>query len=67
MVMSIVGSAVSAINEGKIEAYNNANEWYDFEKAKVDDAYQQRLQAIDQNYKGTEMYKGTYARCKTDL
>lgn len=56
MVRSIVGSAVSAINEGKIEAYNNANEWYDFEKAKVDDAYQQRLQAIDQNYKGTEMY-----------
>lgn len=56
MVRSIVGSAVSAINEGKVEAYNNANEWYDFEKAKVDDAYQQRLQAIDQNYKGTEMY-----------
>lgn len=56
MVRSIVGSAISAINEGKIEAYNNANEWYDFEKAKVDDAYQQRLQAIDQNYKGTEMY-----------
>lgn len=56
MVKSIVGSTISAINEGKIEAYNNANEWYDFEKAKVDDAYQKRMQAIRGMYGGTEMY-----------
>nr|DAW72375.1 MAG TPA: Structural protein [Caudoviricetes sp.] len=53
---TLVGSTISAINEGSIEANNNSKEWYEFEKVKVDDAYQQRLQAIDQNYKGTEMY-----------
>lgn len=56
LVKTIVGSAVSAINEGKIEAYNNSNEWYEFEKTKVDDAYQQKLQAIERGFAGTEMY-----------
>lgn len=56
LVKAVVGSAVSAFNEGKIEAYNNANEWYDFEKAKVDNAFRERIASLNQNYGGTEVY-----------
>lgn len=63
-VKAVVGSAVSAINEGKIEAYNNANEWYEFEKVKVDEAYQQRMQAIEHGFAGTEVYNSLMQEAK---
>lgn len=56
LLRSVVGSAVSAMNEGKVEALNNSGEWYEFEKAKVDDAYKAQLASIEAAYGGTEMY-----------
>ena len=74
MVKSIVGSAVSAINEGKVEALNNATDWYDLEKQKLDDAYARELNELKQNYESSEMYpqllanaQGTYEEALAKL
>lgn len=74
MVKSIVGSTVSAINEGKVEALNNATDWYDFEKQKLDDAYARELNSLEQNYGSSEMYpqllanaQGTYEEALAKL
>lgn len=64
MVKTIVGSAVSAINEGKIEAYNNSNDWYELEREKANDAYLRRVLDIEKNYGGTEMYDAMMQEAK---
>lgn len=56
IVNSAVGATVSSVNEGRIEALNNSKDWFELQKAQLDDRYNQRMQAIGDIYGGTEMY-----------
>ena len=56
IVAAGLGSATSAVNEGRIEALNNSKDWFELHKAQLDDEYNQRLQSIEDTYWGTEMY-----------
>lgn len=56
IVAAGLGSATSAVNEGRIEAINNSKDWFELHKAQLDDEYNQRLQSIKNTYEGTEMY-----------
>lgn len=56
MVSSVIGSTTAAVNEARIEALNNSRDWFNFQKAKIDDAHAQRLATIELQYKNTEMY-----------
>lgn len=53
MVASTAGALTSAVNEGRIEALNNSKDWYETQKMQIDDTYQQRLAAIQQEYEAT--------------
>ena len=55
IVTSGVGSVISAVNEGRIEALNNSTDWFNLHKTQLDDQHNARLKAIEQ-YAGTEMY-----------
>jgi len=55
VVNAIVGSSISSLNEGRIEALNNSTDWYELQKAKLDDEFSQRLSQLD-SYKESEMY-----------
>ena len=50
LVKSIVGSSISAINEGKVEALNNAEEFYNDEKAKLYEYYKSQVQDLYSEY-----------------
>ena len=39
MVTSGVGSVISAVNEGRIEALNNSKDWFNLQKAKLDNTF----------------------------
>ena len=54
MVTSTVGTVISAVNEGRIEALNNTKDWYNLEKAKLDDYFQENAKAIDDEYTATQ-------------
>lgn len=56
IVGSVVGTGISAVNEGRIEALNNSTDWANHQKLMLDERHAQYLQAIEDNYKGTEMY-----------
>ena len=56
IVATGLGSATSAVNEGRIEALNNSKDWFELHKAQLDDEYNQRLQSIKNTYEGTEIY-----------
>lgn len=56
IVNSAVGATISSVNEGRIEALNNSKDWFELQKAQLDDRYNQRMQAIGDAYGGTEMY-----------
>ena len=56
IVNTAVGATISAVNEGRIEALNNSNDWFQLHKQQIDDQYAQRIQAIEDQYAGTEMY-----------
>lgn len=56
IVAAGLGSATSAVNEGRIEALNNSKDWFELHKAQLDDEYHQRLQYIKNAYEGTEVY-----------
>lgn len=56
MVKSLVGSTISAINEGKIEALNTADEWYNYEESKLTDARNKELMSIDQYKSNPDLY-----------
>lgn len=56
IVAAGLGSATSAVNEGRIEALNNSKDWFELHKAQLDDEYNQRLQSIKNTYEGTEIY-----------
>lgn len=55
IVTSGVGATISAVNEGRIEALNNSTDWFELQKAQLDDQHNARLQALEQ-YRDTEMY-----------
>ena len=55
IITSGVGATISAVNEGRIEALNNSTDWFELQKAKLDDQHDARLQILEQ-YKDTEMY-----------
>lgn len=56
IISSAVGATISAVNEGRIEALNNSTDWFELQKAQLDDQYSQRLQYIKNNFEGTELY-----------
>ena len=43
MVSSAVGSILSAVNEGRVEALNNSKDWFELQKQQLDDWYDQKL------------------------
>lgn len=45
-ISSAIGSTISAVNEGRIEAINNSREWYNYQKNIVDDMHQSNLSDI---------------------
>lgn len=53
LVKSIVGSGISAINEGKVEALNNAEEFYNNSKQQLDDYYNNEVQKLYLKYGDT--------------
>lgn len=50
IVNSAVGATISAVNEGRIEALNNSNDWFELHKAQLDDSLRERLDAIQAEY-----------------
>lgn len=43
IVSSAVGSILSAVNEGRVEALNNSKDWFELQKQQLDDWYDQKL------------------------
>ena len=56
IVTSGVGATISAVNEGRIEALNNSTDWFNLHKTQLDDKHTARLQFLEDQYAGTEMY-----------
>lgn len=56
IVTSGVGATISAVNEGRIEALNNSTDWFNLHKTQLDDQHTARLQFLEDQYAGTEMY-----------
>ena len=56
IVTSGVGATISAVNEGRIEALNNSTDWFNLQKAQLDDKHNARLEFLEDQYAGTEMY-----------
>lgn len=54
MVTSTVGATISAVNEGRIEALNNSKDWFEYQKAQLDDEFQQRTNAALEEYEATK-------------
>lgn len=50
MVNSAVGSVISAVNEGRIEALNNSKDWFEANKVLLDDAHIKKLKDIQAEY-----------------
>lgn len=50
IVNSAVGATISAVNEGRIEAFNNSKDWFELHKAQLDDSLRERLNAIQAEY-----------------
>lgn len=46
---AVTGSIFSAINEGRIEANNNTNDWRDLQLQQIDDEYQRQAQLLYQS------------------
>lgn len=53
IVLSGVGAAMSAVNEGRIEALNNSKQWFEDNKRVLDVEHLQRVQAIKDQYGDT--------------
>ena len=66
IVGSVVGTGISAVNEGRIEALNNSTDWANHQKLMLDERHAQYLQAIEANYKGTEMYDSMIANANSN-
>ena len=65
-IISGTGAVLSAINEGRIEALNNSNDWFQYQKQQLDDVYAQKFQALEDAYEGTEMYDSMKMQLQDD-
>ena len=65
-IISSTGAVLSAINEGRIEALNNSNDWFQYQKQQLDDIYSQKFQALQDTYGSTEMYNSMAAQLQDD-
>lgn len=50
MVSSVTGAAISALNEGSIEALNNSNDWVKMQTQQAQDNYDDALTLLAQEY-----------------
>lgn len=48
IVTSGVGATISAFNEGRIEALNNSEDWYNLYKTQLDESYLPRIEALQE-------------------
>lgn len=62
---SAFGAVTSAVNEGRTEALHNSKEWYDYQKAQIDDNYQRQLQEIEP-YKDLNSYNYLLDKINSD-
>lgn len=53
-VNTLVGVGISSVNEGRIEALNNSKDWYELQKAQLDDYYRGLLTDIQSEYESTK-------------
>ena len=77
MITSTVGATISALNEGRIEALNNSTDWFEYQKALLDDEYKQRIETALAEYEAnkghlegsmeTGFYDPAYAKYKVTL
>lgn len=65
VVTSGVGASISALNEGRIEALNNSNDWENKVKAPLQAAYENKLDNLEL-LQGTELYDIAKARLDED-
>lgn len=54
-----LGAVMSAVNEGRIEALNNSDDWYKLQVAQLDDKYNADMASIEEEY---QKNKGTLTR-----
>ena len=59
MVNSTIGAGISAVNEGRVEALNNSKDWYEAQKAQLDEMYKGVFQGIQEELDNT---KGTFVK-----
>lgn len=60
-VASGLGATLSAVNEGRIEALNNSTDWFNLQKAQLDDAFSKKVQELSV-FDGTEAYDSLLAK-----
>jgi hypothetical protein len=77
-VKMAVGNTISTVNEATTEALSNSRDWYQTQKATLDDKYRANLVSIAQNYQkgtpeyddkmqqATDAYQNTLSRMKDD-
>lgn len=66
MVVSTVGAFTSALNEGRIEAIINSKDWFELQKAQLDDQYAKRLKNLDSMDLDINLYNETAAKEQAD-
>lgn len=49
------GAFISSLNEARIEAINNSKDWFELHKTQLDDEHYANIEAIKEQYGGTEM------------
>lgn len=54
MVNTAIGATISAVNEGRVEALNNSEDWYNNQKAQLDDIYRGIFTDIQNEYDATK-------------
>lgn len=60
-----LGAIISALNEGRIEALNNSTDWYNLQKAQLDEVYDRELEGLDL-YRNTDSYQTLIDNLNTD-
>ena len=67
LVTSGIGSVISAVNEGRIEALNNSKDWFNLHKTQFDDKLSNRLSALKSYYEeGGCTYEDYMALCEKE-
>ena len=49
-ITSSVGALISAVNEGRVEALHNPQDWFEVNKLKLEDSFKSRLENIENEY-----------------